>query len=917
MEHKQIIKQIAKTILSELEYFSQNIVPHRGIGEDVLAYPGSSLTGRDQGSRQLNRIDSTMEKSNIQLQKEPFIAYVNVEVDGELRTIYICRDYIPKAGPKDKSTTRFASYKAPWGQVVEKDVNTSFPLHTPSGTLDIKIIEKDLFKPVRHAQLWDAEKNQFFLSHGIYSIESLRNFIDEYLSIESASREKETIVDIKEAEKSLLEALERELVVKEGLAREIRSKIALRDQPTLDSHQGIIFRLPVSTHLIITGAPGTGKTTTLIKRIAQKSNSSLLASLETERFSEDEIEDFFNNDMWVMYTPTELLKIYLKEAFAIENIPASDKRIRVWDEDRVMIGRDVLSFSKVGDKGYFSRTDSFIITVHDNSQLINFSHNFDEFYCNYIFDLFKQATSTIKSNNSTPQLINNFEKISRDLSKFNSTEINTRTFYLIEKLFESREYFNKFSKELNEEIENIIELLIESEEGVLQTVLEVINSFKKPDDSNDHYAEDIEEEDPFAEPSQVEPKTDDNRLIAYRQIRKTLIWYAQKIAKKQKLSEDTLNTAIINLLSNTFSNIDNLTSIGERILDRKATNLLTRGYSNLIERIPYYYQRFRLQLFKEEQNRFTGKAEMDIKNKKIDNNEYDLIIYTMLRNAQIVLRRHKRWIKNNSGIPLLEKIKSQYVTQVTVDEATDFSSIQLGSMFHLAHPLIQSVTFSGDLMQRLTPIGIKSWDDLKFISEAFETYNVTTVYRQSYKLLKIASKLYEHFIGETPSFVSAFKDSEADPDPLKFSSDNNIEKLAKWVAERIIEIYNINDTLPSIAIFVPEEDQIDETYDILYPLLMDHSIDLEACSRGKILSTESKVRIFSVRYIKGLEFESVFFINLDKLSTDLAALIDKYLYVGLTRAASFLAITFTENFPDKIRFIENDFKTGDWKYLGL
>jgi hypothetical protein len=31
-----------------------------------------------------------------------------------------------------------------------------------------------------------------------------------------------------------------------------------------------------------------------------------------------------------MFTPTELLKQYLKEAFAREGVPASDLRIRTW-----------------------------------------------------------------------------------------------------------------------------------------------------------------------------------------------------------------------------------------------------------------------------------------------------------------------------------------------------------------------------------------------------------------------------------------------------------------------------------------------------------------------------------------------------------------------------------------------------------
>lgn len=51
------------------------------------------------------------------------------------------------------------------------------------------------------------------------------------------------------------------------------------------------------------------------------------------------------------------------------------------------------------------------------------------------------------------------------------------------------------------------------------------------------------------------------------------------------------------------------------------------------------------------------------------------------------------------------------------------------------------------------------------------------------------------------------------------------------------------------------------------------------------------MRVFSIEHIKGLEFEAVFFADVDRLAEAQPELFDRYIYVGATRAATFLGLT--------------------------
>jgi hypothetical protein len=58
-----------------------------------------------------------------------------------------------------------------------------------------------------------------------------------------------------------------------------------------------------------------------------------------------------------------------------------------------------------------------------------------------------------------------------------------------------------------------------------------------------------------------------------------------------------------------------------------------------------------------------------------------------------------------------------------------------------------------------------------------------------------------------------------------------------------------------------------------------HNASVVACLKGQVVAQDNDVRVFDVQHFKGLEFEAVFFIGIDRLAEIHPQLFDKYLYV--------------------------------------
>lgn len=173
--------------------------------------------------------------------------------------------------------------------------------------------------------------------------------------------------------------------------------------------------------------------------------------------------------------------------------------------------------------------------------------------------------------------------------------------------------------------------------------------------------------------------------------------------------------------------------------------------------------------------------------------------------------------------------------------------------------------------------------------------------------------MYKEDQGFYPEYDSLIRDSINDPKPLAFISDDEDEKV-KWISYLIQDVYRAySNKMPSVAVFVGDDENIDELIERFEDLDLLNGISIMNCSGGRLLEREDTVRVFNLQEVKGMEFEVVFFHNIDKAieDRDSEKLLRRYLYVGISRATTHLAATFNneDGYENIIRYFERE---GNW-----
>ena len=890
-ESRQHIEQVAGEALTQLDSIAtaakRNLHDGRMLGSDALASVNTMTSS--SAIQKLDQISQANRESYQILAAEPAIArVVVVDEEGDERTYYICRT-TPVSGFQN-----LASYRAPVGRLASLAIGAEFTL--PNGTV-VEVLERAQLRPTALADGWDSRDTVVEAEHfGPLTIESLRALLTEVVG--------------EEVTEDLLGQLLAEETVKaniiDGVRRSVITKMGLRDQPVLDQYQDEIFRLPLDKRLLILGPPGTGKTTTLIRRLGQKLDTAFLEEGE-QRLVETAAtaQGVAHANSWLMFTPTELLKQYLKEAFAREGVPASDLRIRTWQDYRRELARNAFGVLRTASGGgTFVLKDSLpSLSAGALDRPIQWFDDFNTWQRNaYVQELHEAANMLREA--KVPEVQSLGERLHNILTQAGDGALASTFGSLAAELPKVQALVASLKEASDGKIKAALNLQLNRNRAFLDELARFIDGLQQAQTTD---ADEQDELDADEEEDTTAPRT--GRAAALNAYMQAVRAQARSAASKRAVSKSSRNGKIIEWLAERGLTETDRVEVGASLLVQTNARRFVNPVKRYLDDIPKRYRAFR----RERQQAENWYHNEGFEARDIHPLELDIVLLAILRAAGDLISRPN--IQRDIDSPAwsaLQPILGHYRNQVLVDEATDFSPIQLACMAALAHPRLRSFFACGDFNQRLTTWGARSADEMKWVFADFDIKEITVSYRQSKQLNDLARAMIRA-VGGTEQNVSlpAHVDSGGvAPALLEHATETAI--VVSWLANRIREIERFVGQLPSTAIFVNAEDYVAPVAEALNAALSEHNIQVIACREGQAVGQESNVRVFDIQHIKGLEFEAVFFVGIDQLAALHPALFDKYLYVGTTRAATYLGVTCNGALPPAIESLRAHFGQ-DWQ----
>ena len=751
---------------------------------------------------------------------------------------------------------------------------------------------------------------------------------------EAERRRKEAEIRRAEEERRKTEAEiaahKRENEEREKLAKEyeetynfIRMQATLRLNPRLDKSQNTIkfSHLLDGVTSIIEGGPGTGKSTTLIQRmkllIDKDDLDDQILNHPEKNLTDAKIAIASERSSWAFFSPTDLLCKYLKADMAYEGLTQYEDKTHVWNDYlRKTLVRDDYKIAgskcrfvynkKYGEEGLFlgnqlelanEFSSYYINQLKARIQKIS-SIDFDKYSWKGVGKMIVDRCKGIEDANDLPSIL----KILYALNSLKDlpTPAGVQSVKDLVSTYETKvenmtdRYLIEWKKD-----EKFYEALMECEEEILDN-----------DDAVESVV-DIDSED-----------TNDDKADIAIELRKDIKRFIRLIASSEKDIEgiDSSYKDFYQLIKNKIKRED-LAEIAEiAFFNRKVYPCISNVEVFLLnpDFISNTYLSFRKKMY-EEKNPHWDMSLMEkivgVTSKNYIHHDECCLLIGFINNLLIRIARYSGERFNQFNGRFVNAYRKNRKAVIGVDEATDYSLIDYYAINSLRHHVVSSITLSGDMMQSMNAFGIKDWKSLQnpLLFEKIDIQHLRTSYRQGPKLIKLAHYLYTKNKGKRAPYSCYLKDEKKTPDPLWYES-NSLEEKVSWMAKRILEVQSAYKKVPSIAIFVNTTQEANDLHEALKAeeMLEEAGIDVINCTANDELVAPDSVRIFLLDRVKGMEFEVVFFYNIDEVAKN--SLIDQYIYVGLSRATFYMAVASNEIDDPQLEELSERFnKNGKWR----